>query len=476
VVTPGPTPGRPRRTVAVENRRPGTDAWNLATGQRLGCEGFAATASTEPGERIALHLGGVDGDVTTDVEWYRLGWYGGAGGRLLHRDRSIRVARGAPAVRDATLGRAEAPWAPALSLEVPKGWASGMHVAVLRPRSGGPAYVPFVVRTPLAAQAPILFVSAMTTWHAYDGWGGKSLYGYNSGGDPSVVGERAAQVSFDRPYLWDRGAGFLRRWELQFVRWLERRGYDADYVADVDLALHPETLAGRRLVIFAGHPEYWSRTMRDAVQRAVDAGTSVAFLTANEVYWSIRLEDSPLGPARRVTCYKVLSRDPVAKRDPRSATVRWRERPLLEPEARLVGQMYGHVVARPADWVVAGARHWLYRGTGVRDGDRFVNLVGQEYDTFFPALAPAGTDVLARSPVQPVGAPPGEVGDLASPPVQTATMYTARSGATVFAAGTFQWSWAIDDYGDRAYHGVATPLDARVERMTRNLVERLGRE
>jgi len=55
-------------------------------------------------------------------------------------------------------------------------------------------------------------------------------------------------------------------------------------------------------------------------------------------------------------------------------------------------------------------------------------------------------------------------------------MYTAASGATVFAAGTFQWSWAIDDYGDRAYHGFATPLDARVERMTRNLVERLGRE
>jgi hypothetical protein len=55
-------------------------------------------------------------------------------------------------------------------------------------------------------------------------------------------------------------------------------------------------------------------------------------------------------------------------------------------------------------------------------------------------------------------------------------MYTVASGATVFAAGTFQWSWAIDDYGDRAYHGIATPLDARVERMTRNLVERLGRE
>jgi len=145
-----------------------------------------------------------------------------------------------------------------------------------------------------------------------------------------------------------------------------------------------------------------------------------------------------------------------------------------EPEAALVGQMYGHVVRRPADWIVLNSGHWLYEGTGLRDGDRLTNLVGQEYDTYFPDLAPAGTVLLARSPVAAIGATPGEPGDLPSPPVQTATIYTAPSGATVFAAGTFQWSWALDDYGERAYHGVPTPLDPRVGRMTRNLFDRLG--
>jgi hypothetical protein len=61
-----------------------------------------------------------------------------------------------------------------------------------------------------------------------------------------------------------------------------------------------------------------------------------------------------------------------------------------------------------------------------------------------------------------------------APDVQNATMYTADSGATVFAAGTFQWSWAIERYGDRSRNGAFTPFDARVERMTRNLFDRLG--
>jgi hypothetical protein len=136
--------------------------------------------------------------------------------------------------------------------------------------------------------------------------------------------------------------------------------------------------------------------------------------------------------------------------------------------------MYGHIVRRPADWVVRQSDHWLYEGTGLADGDHLVNLVGQEFDTYFPDLAPPGTVVLAHSPVEAVMHQAIGLGDSFSPPLHTSTMYTAASGATVFAAGTFQWSWAIDDYGDRRYRGTATPFDARVATMTRNLFDRLG--
>jgi N,N-dimethylformamidase beta subunit-like protein len=140
--------------------------------------------------------------------------------------------------------------------------------------------------------------------------------------------------------------------------------------------------------------------------------------------------------------------------------------------------MYGHVVARVADWVAMGTSHWLYEGTGMRDRDRIRNLVGQEYDTFYPSLAPPGTTILAQSPVDPVIRQ--ESADATTGPqpldarTQTATAYTAASGATVIAAGTFQWSWALDTFGDRSYLGVTTPPDARVARMTRNILDRLG--
>ena len=469
----GPPP--PRDTaIAIENRRVGNDRWDLRRSVgRLAAQAFASAASVAPGETLDLHL---RTDSEVDVEWYRLGWYRGAGGRLVQTTRHLPPNPAGPPTIDALTGRAEAPFSSALSITIPADWPSGLYLAVARPLIGAPGSTPFVVRpAPDSAVAPVLFVSAAITWQAYNAWGGADLYDASYADSPvEASGRRAVQVSFDRPYLLASGAGYLPRWELPFVRWQEREGRAVDYCADVDLELHPELVAGRRLLVFAGHHEYWSRPMRATLEAAIASGVNVAFLSANEVFWQVRLEPSPLGPARRVTCYKSLALDPLAATQPDLTTVRWRAQPLDAPEAVVVGQMYGHIVRRVADWVVVGSDHWLYEGTGLHDGDHLVNLVGQEYDTFFPQYAPAGTKILARSPVEPVinGILPG--GQPADPNVHTATIYTADSGATVFAAGTFQWSWALDGYGDRSYKGVATPRDERVVRMTRNLFDRLG--
>ena len=477
--SPSPTPaalGPPVRRVdypvAREARRRGTSAWDLGFCGYAAAEGYLSRASVGPGEPFTLHLGSDAGPV--DVAWYRLGWYDGMGARLVRRDRGLRAVPPVRSGPDRGLGLVEARWDPALELTAGKDWTSGAYVAVLHPASGGVGHVPFIVRPPaISAQpggpAPILFVSAAATWQAYNGWGAKSLYDYNSSGIDMPHGTtRALAVSFDRPHLRDQGTGLAYGWEIQFVRWQERQRRDVEYIADVDLELHPELVAGRRLLVFAGHHEYWSRGMRDTLEGAIAAGTNVAFLSANEVYWQVRLEPSPLGPARRVICYKSARLDPVCHADPELTTCRWREAPVNEPEATVVGQMYAHVVARPADWRVANAGHWLYRGTGMHDRDRITNLVGQEYDTFRPELAPPGTVILARSPVRP------NMADPRLPPLHTATMYTAPSGATVFAAGTFQWSWALDSFGMRSYLGIRTPLDRRVSIMTANLFNRLG--
>ncbi|MHB8672231.1 MAG: N,N-dimethylformamidase beta subunit family domain-containing protein [Candidatus Limnocylindrales bacterium] len=431
----------------------------------------------------------MNSDVPFDVDWYRLGWYHGDGGRLVRTDRGLRPQAGGPLNPDPETGLVEAPWPAALEIQVPAEWTSGMYSVVIRGGRPGPtgriprgteagavvATAPFIVRpaggigvTP----APVLFVSAGITWQAYNPWGGADLYGASAEDAPdAAAGRRAVVVGFDRPYTLDYGSGYQRRWELQFVRWQEREERDVEYMMDVDLELHPELLKGRRLIVFAGHHEYWSRPMRTAIEGAIAAGINVAFLSANEIFWQVRLGPSRLGPGRQVTCYKSASLDPFATTNPALTTTRWRQPPVSDPEASVIGQMYGHIVRSPGDWVVRSSGHWLYQGTGLRDGDRIANLIGQEYDTYFPQFAHPGTVLLAQGPIDAVihGT---EI--YPSPAIHTATMYTADSGATVFSAGTFQWSWALDAYGDRSYAGVRTPFDRRLGIMTGNLFDRLG--
>jgi hypothetical protein len=460
--------------MTVENAMRGDPRWDRSRASSP-TGAYLATASVGPGEPLALRA---SGSGAVDVEWYRLGWYDGAGGRLLRVDRGVHLAKQPRPAVDPVTGLVEAGWSTVLATAAPSGVKSGMLLAVLRTPSGQSiANVPVVLRPdPTDPQrAPILFVSAAATWQAYNVWGGLDLYANASGRSVSATHDhRAAQVSFDRPYDRDAGAGYLRRWELQFIRWMERNGRDVEYIADLDLERNPDLVNGRRLLVMAGHPEYWSRPMRTRVEAAIASGTSVAFLTANEVYWQARIEDGPAGPATRITCYKSRTEDPITATQPQLTTCRWREPPVSDPEAPLVGQMYGSIVRRVADWVVTGANHWLYDGTDLRDGDAIANLVGQEFDTFFPDLAQPGTVVLANGHVNAEPRPAHDPGAYPSQPIHNATMYTAPSGATVFAAGTFQWSWAVDDYGDRSYLGVQTPVDDRVARMTRNLFDRLG--
>src|SRR4029079_2602688 len=114
-----------------------------------------------------------------------------------------------------------------------------------------------------ARETPIVFQSSVTTFAAYNNWGGKSLYGFNSGNMP------ARKVSFDRPYAsnpygvrLDGASDFLRRWEYNAVRFLEREGYDLEYTTDVDTHEHPVP-PGTRIYLSVGHDEYWSWQMRD---------------------------------------------------------------------------------------------------------------------------------------------------------------------------------------------------------------------
>jgi hypothetical protein len=75
---PGPNP------IQTENTLPGADSsgWQPPHVSPTRIQGYASEASVLPGEDVHLHVGTSAGD-RYRVELYRLGWYNGAGARLI---------------------------------------------------------------------------------------------------------------------------------------------------------------------------------------------------------------------------------------------------------------------------------------------------------------------------------------------------------------------------------------------------------
>ncbi|MFC1410125.1 N,N-dimethylformamidase beta subunit family domain-containing protein [Streptacidiphilus sp. N1-12] len=453
----GQTQGQlPRaRTAPEADQRPALGGPRTSDDVGSQIKGFAA-AAVDLGGALDLRVSvGTAQEFTVDV--YRIGHYGGAG--ACHVAASPRVSgliQPAPLVAGRTVSCHH--WWMSWRLQIPAHWSPGAYVAVLTTadhRHRG--HIPFTVRANKAAD--LLLLLPDVTWQAYnlypeDGRTGASLYhAWNEKGELLGEEEAATTVSFDRPYA---GAGLPLHigHAYDFIRWAERYGYDLAYANATDLhtgRIDPQCYRG---LVFPGHDEYWSAPMRDAVEAARDSGTSLVFLSANTMYWQVELDPGITGePDRLLTCRK---RQHPAGGSGGSGSVLWRD--LGRPEQHLMGIQYAGRVPEPVPMVVHNTDHWLWEGTGLRDGDRVPGLVAGESDRYFPRVAlPVHTErtLLAHSPYRDAK------GALQH---QETSLYRAPGGGYVFASGTFAWSPALDRPGH---------TDERVQRATANLLDRI---
>lgn len=431
-------------------------------------EGYASRISIVPGEELDLK---VDVDAPHEVRWeaFRIGYYGGAGARRIAMGSAKRLS---PQARDAD-GRScrvdvesalvECKWTPSFHLTGTDAWPTGQYLIKLLRDDGYGAYVPLVVKEAKGKRAPLLFQAAVTTWQAYNSWGGAGLYR----NDKSVTGsprDLATKVSFDRPYGVD-GSGGMLQWEQWMIRWLEARGYEVGYTTNIDVERDPTVLMGRQMFMTAGHDEYWTNGMRAAVDWARDSGVSLGFFSANTGYWRIRTEPSTTGePDRIISCYKSATKDPVSSgtgpSDVSTTTTLFRNDPAPRAENALMGVMTGgqrEGAAYPL--VVANAAHWLYEGTGAKNGDVLGSMVGPEWDYFWPdANAPKTSEIVGHSL--------GVAHDGAE--IQhDMLVYSPTPKSIVFATGTMRWPWALSRPGW---------TDRRLERVTENALRRAGLE
>jgi hypothetical protein len=448
--------------IQLENARPGTTAWQRAEPALSAIEGYASEVSVRAGSILHFHVS-TRPAAQYRIEIYRLGWYAGAGARLL---TCVPTCTTTEAGRPQPPGKPDgnrfvrADWPVTDTLAVPDDWTSGYLLVEFVLQDGTAARTYAILAEASARRSSMLVQVPVNTWQAYNGWGGRSLYEF---GNPDGV--RANRVSFDRPFAWQLAGGQSPLiWEYQTVRFLERLGYDASYQTDLDTDQNPSSLLDHRVVLVNGHDEYWTKQMFDAFDAARNRGTNLVFMGANDAYWQVRYEDG----GRTIVAYKSFS-DPIA--DPGLKTVRFRELSPPRYECTLIGiQHQGAVLNWPSgDYTVnpsALADPWLST-TGFHAGDVVPGIVSVESDTI------PGNQSATLSCTHPLtvffhrergGDKDGNA---------DAVRYVDPSGARVFASGSHQFSWALD--GFRGGQGSAVPVDARVQRFMQNVLDDLSR-
>jgi len=396
-----------------------------------------------------------------------------------------------------------------------------------------------VVRAPAGTSSKPLLVLSTNTWNAYNDVGGANLYstfgrpvaathvsfqrplapGFLR--RPELPGQRATIIDPPDPTMtahveymfehllseWVGSAGWAG-WELHFVRWAEAAGYELDYAANADLGTVPGLLDDRSLYLSVGHDEYWTWEMRDAVEDFVARGGNAVFLSGNTSCWQVRLEDDG---ATMVAYKEQLADDPVLGTDDRHLlTSLWSDHLIGRAENEMTGVSFSrggyHRIGRnvgsgAGGYTVHRPGHWVFEGTEVGYGDLIGSAgvaVGYECDGCeleyrdglpFPTGAdgtPKDFEVLGTAPARPIdrdtamrplpedGPSEGEfiawrvLGDWSPETVARlrhghAVMGVHQPGGTVFTSGCTEWVWGL----------VAD--DPVIDRVTRNLLDRLGR-
>ena len=278
--------------IQTENAKPGSADWlltrvvrhddeiyELGWHRRRGIEAYASHTSIKAGETLNVHVSTFPVNKYS-VSIYRMGYYGGAGARLM---RTLGPLQGTaePTPQDGARNLIECNWKVGFSLEIPKDWLSGVYLGKLStlPAATGQfldlemvseSYVIFIVRDD--RKADLLFQASDMTWLSYNRWPQwRSLYDLGNAPWGSSNSKVGYDVGFDRPYalFWNgfpagfhpltNGSGEFLMTEFPLAFWLEKEGYDVTYISNVDTHADGNGLLRAKAFLSVGHDEYLDR-------------------------------------------------------------------------------------------------------------------------------------------------------------------------------------------------------------------------
>ncbi|HYG20196.1 MAG TPA: N,N-dimethylformamidase beta subunit family domain-containing protein [Ohtaekwangia sp.] len=459
--------------IVKENRLEGTTAWLIDVPEkqceypdhqwcrRPQVEGYCSQASYKAGDTLNIFVS-TEPAKTYTIDLYRMGYYNGKGGRLMKTVGPLQ-GKSQPVPTAGQNNLIECRWDTAYQMVIPQDWLSGVYLGKLTAQDSSQSYVVFILKDD--RKADVMFQCSDMTWQAYNRWPyWHSMY---DEGQKPWVNTDGARISFDRPYALyvnllpsdfnplSNGGGEFLLWEFPLSFWLEKEGYDVTYISNTDTHADPAGLLRSKAFLSVGHDEYWTPKMFDNVSAARDSGVNILFLSGNSVSGAVYLDPSSDGMPNRIT----------GRMEGDRGDRFFNEEELMGNTSYGVGY---------ADIVCAHTDHWLFAGTGLKDGDTLKHLVGWEYHGY-PLRKDSSLIVLGRSRIKPNKFASENAKDHAM------TIYRAEKGNFVFNAGTCFWPLPlstppgfknpVNNQGDMGKAVIDfTTDDPAVQRMTKNLL------
>jgi hypothetical protein len=452
--------------IVQENCFPGTTAWRTTAAGPVSAsseniEGFATDASVNAGSSFDVKVNTAD-NAPYRIDIYRLGYYGGAKGRLVSTIPGLTgVRQSACQEGSGNTGLVDCSnWSTSATITTSSSWTSGVYMLrLVRSDNGNDNNVIVVVRNDNST-SDVLFGVPTATMQAYNNYGGRSLYDFNSSGPNTVANTpRAVKVSYDRPYAltYYPDVNWYGTNDVASAAFLERNGYDMTYVASNDLHSNGAQVANHSSFVSPTHDEYWSSEMRNAVTSARNSGTGLFWMGSNQVYWKIRFEANPFSGAadRAEVSYKTTQSGAT---DPVSPTGTWRDPAGANaPENALVGQMYigdNDQSSFPLGITAAQGKSRIWRHTDLTNLSTARTTLGTNYlgwewnDRVANGQEPAGVQTFSSSPVTgELVQHDGRDYAAGASATSTGTFYKAASGAWVISTGTNYWMRGLEPDG-----------------------------
>lgn len=351
-------------------------------------------------------------------------------------------------------------WPVSYKLVIPGDWRSGAYGLEFPNADGSTTKgAVFALKQKIpGSYSKVLMLLNDFDWTAYNLWGGKNVYDAGS-----TYNIKADRVSLDRPFSQHRGMGEFHAWNKPLIKWLETNNIRYEINSTMSVHQDPTLLDNYDVLIVSGHDEYYSRPERLNMERFINRGGRQISLSGNTCWWQVRMEDND----RTMVCYKSL-KDPIIGKVDSLATVNWYAPPLNWPETMFLGATFlnggyvndllHHIMNYShgyGDYTVWNSQHWMYKGTGLEDGDSFGRLssdsttavVGYEVDAALfkfqdglPVVTgedktPLNYRILGTSPCEPASYTRGL-------PV-TMGMYVNKNGGAVFNSASINWTFGL---------------------------------